>query len=114
MVTLSFFAPGVSVSQTPFITDVLRTDGRARVGLAASLQQSGYRDEVEIVTNLSIPLAILHGKKEQLVNGTYFSKLTIPTLWQNKVQVIVDAGHVPHWEQPDIFNMLLEQFIMSL
>ncbi|NET00736.1 MAG: alpha/beta hydrolase [Sphaerospermopsis sp. SIO1G2] len=110
----SFFAPGVPVPQTPFINDILRTDGKARAGLAASVTQNAYEDEVEIVANLPIPLAIFHGQEEQLVNELYFDKLTIPTLWQNQVQVIAGAGHVPHWETPERFNELLENFMMSV
>ena len=89
-----------------------RSVGSARAGLAASIKPGGYQDEVEIVANLSMPLAIFHGKEEQLVSEPYISKLTIPTLWRNEVQVITGAGHAPHWEQPERFNALLEAFIM--
>lgn len=110
----SFFAPGVTVPEEPFVTDILRTDGNARAGLAASIKPDGYQDEVEIVANLSAPLAIFHGKDEQLVNKSYIAKLTIPTLWRNEIQVIPDAGHAPQWEQPERFNALLEEFIADV
>ena len=112
--TDAFFVPGVTAPKEPFITDVLRTDGNARAGLAASITPDGYQDEVEIVGNLSIPLAIFHGKEEQLVNLTYINKLTMPTLWRNEVQVIVAAGHASHWEQAEEFNGLLEEFIVEV
>ena len=110
----SFFAPGVSVPQTPFVADILRTDGQARAGLAASIKPNGYQDEIEIAANLSIPLAIFHGKEEQLVNEAYLSKLTMPTLWRGEVQVINGAGHAPQWEQPEEFNRLLEAFVADV
>ena len=110
----SFFAPGVSAPKTPFLTDVLRTDGNARAGLAASIKPGGYQDEVEIVANLSIPLAVFHGEEEQLVNKAYISKLTMPTLWRGEIQVISAAGHAPQWEQPEEFNGLLEAFMTDV
>ncbi len=110
----SFFAPGTSVPETPFVTDILRTDGNARSGLAASIKPDGYQDEVEIVANLSIPLAIFHGEEEQLVNKAYIGKLTMPTLWRGEIQVIGAAGHAPQWEQPEEFNRLLEAFVIDV
>ncbi|MEM7034293.1 MAG: alpha/beta hydrolase [Chloroflexota bacterium] len=110
----SFFAPGVSTPQTPFTTDILRADGNARAGLAASIAPDSYQDEIEVVANLSTPLAILHGEEEQLVNGSYISQLTMPSLWRNGVQMIADAGHAPQWEQPEQFNVLLDEFITNV
>lgn len=107
----SFFLPDVSAPKAPFVTDILRADGNTRAGLAASIKPGGYQDEVKIVADLSIPLAIFHGKEEQLVNESYISNLTMPTLWRNEVQIIPAAGHAPHWEQPERFNALLEAFI---
>ncbi len=91
--------------------DMRRTDGRARAELGKSLEQCNYRDEVKAVADLPIPIAILHEEKENIVNLEYINKLTMPTLWRGKVQVITDAGHLPHWEQPEMFNALLEEFI---
>lgn len=110
----AFFTPGVPAPEVPFVTDVLRTDGNARAGLAASIKPNGYQDEVEIVAHLSIPLAIFQGKEEQLVNETYISKLTMPTLWRNEVQVIDGAGHAAQWEQPEEFNNLLKAFVTDI
>jgi pimeloyl-ACP methyl ester carboxylesterase len=105
------FRPGVPDLPVEMVTDVLRTDGRARGQLAASIRPGGFRDEVAVAANLKQPLAVLHGAEEQLVNGAYFETLTMPTLWRGRVQVIDDAGHLPQWEQADTFNALLDQFV---
>ncbi|HEV3043011.1 MAG TPA: alpha/beta fold hydrolase [Roseiarcus sp.] len=107
----SGFRPGYADIAPSFVEDILRTDGRARAGLAASIAPGGYRDEVEIVAKLSQPLAVLHGAEEQLVNRAYFETLTMPTLWRNSVQVIVGAGHAPQWEKAQAFNALLDAFV---
>ncbi|MBI3243218.1 MAG: alpha/beta hydrolase [Chloroflexi bacterium] len=108
----SFFKPGTPTPDS-FLEDIRRTDGRARLGLGGSIRPDGYKDEVEIVANLSVPLAILHGEHEQLVNRAYISALKMPGLWRGAVQIVGDAGHAPHWEQPDQFNSLLEAFLLE-
>ena len=104
------FRPGITDLPQAMIDDVLRTDGRAREQLAASIAPNGFRDEVEIVANLKQPLAVLHGAQEQLINGAYFASLKMPTLWRGEVQVIDDAGHLPQWEQAEKFDALIEAF----
>ena len=104
------FRPGVTELPPTMIADVLRTDGRARAQLMVA-STPPPRDQVEVVANLKQPLAVLHGAQEQLINGAYFSELRMPTLWRGQVQIIENAGHLPQWEQPDTFNMLLDAFV---
>ncbi len=105
------FRPGVTELPPEMVVDVLRTDGRARAQLAASIAPGGYRDEIDVVAKLSQPFAVLHGAQEQLVNGDYFATLTMPTLWRGAVQVIEGAGHLPQWEQPERFDALIDAFV---
>ena len=107
----SFFAPGFADVPPFFLEDVLRTDGRARSHLAASLAPGGFRDEVIVVRDLKTPFAVLHGEADQLVNGAYFASVVMPTLWRGAVQTIPNAGHAPQWETPETFATLLEAFL---
>jgi len=107
----SFFRPGFADIPAFFLEDALRADGRARAGIGASLATGGYSDEVIVVRDLKAPLAVLHGAKEQLVNGAYFASLAMPTLWRGAVQTIAGAGHAPQWETPQAFDALLAAFI---
>lgn len=105
------FRPGVQDIPTFIVDNILRTDGRARAGLAASIAPNAYHDEIAVVANLKAPLAVLHGAEEQLVNGAYFDSLVMPTLWRGGVQVIANAGHTPQWENADAFDALLDAFV---
>ena len=98
----AFFRPGFADIPPFFLDDVLRTDGRARSNLGASVGE--FRDECAVVRDLRAPLAVLHGDEEQLVNGRYFDSVAMPTLWRSAVQMIPDAGHTPQWETPKIFD----------
>jgi pimeloyl-ACP methyl ester carboxylesterase len=65
------------------------------------------------VRELKTPLAVVHGADGQLINGTYFASLAMPTLWRGAVQTIEGAGHAPHWETPEAFDALLEAFVIE-
>ena len=107
----TFFKPGFADIPPFFLEDVLRTDGRARSNLGASIGSGEARDEVAIVRDLKIPLAVLHGDEEQLVKGRYFGSVAMPTLWRGAVQTIPGAGHAPQWETPEAFDALIEAFV---
>jgi pimeloyl-ACP methyl ester carboxylesterase len=107
----AFFAPGAANIPAFFYDDMRRADGRARVAVANSIRPGGYQDEVEIVRNLRIPLAVLQGEQEQLVSLDYLRSVPMPTLWRGEIQQVPGAGHAPQWEQPDAFNTLLTAFV---
>ncbi|MGO9420928.1 alpha/beta fold hydrolase [Roseiarcus sp.] len=107
----SLFAPGFGDIPSFFVDDVLRTDGRARKFLGASLMSGLYRDEVAVVRDLKAPLAVLHGTEEQRINGAYVVSLAMPTLWRDAIQKIPGAGHAPQWETPETFDALLKAFV---
>jgi pimeloyl-ACP methyl ester carboxylesterase len=79
--------------------------------VGASFQTGGYKDEVAAIAQLSMPLAVVYGEQEQLINRNYTGGLAMPSLWRRELQLIPDAGHAPHWEQPSVFNRLLEDFV---
>ncbi len=107
----AFFKPGFADIPPFFFDDVLRTDGRARSNLRASIAPGKFRDEREVVGDLKVPLAVLHGRDEQLVDGRYFGSVAMPTLWRGAVQMVPDAGHTPQWETPHVFDALIEAFV---
>ena len=107
----AFFKPGFADVPAFFLKDVLRTDRRARSRLGASVAPGLYRDEAAIVRDLKIPLAVLHGAEDGLVNAEYFASLPMPTLWRGAVQMIPGAGHAPQWETPESFDALIGTFV---
>jgi pimeloyl-ACP methyl ester carboxylesterase len=110
----SFTAPGSSLDLDGFVADILRTDGAARAGLAASIGAGNTVDEVGIAGSMGRPLGMLQGEGEQLVSLDYLRKLSIPTLWRGAVQIVPGAGHAPHEEVPELFAGLLEEFVADL
>lgn len=103
--------PGVEPPPS-FVEAILKSDGQMRAQLAASA--ANRKDGLETVATMTVPLAIVHGAEDQLVNVDYIRSLTMPTLWRGEVQIIEGAGHAPHWERPEQFNALLADFVADV
>ncbi len=85
-----------------------------RAQLAAGTGADKRKNNVETVANMTVPLAVVHGAEDQLVNIDYIRSLKMPTLWRGEVQIIEGAGHAPHWERPESFNALLADFVADV
>ena len=109
----SAFSPGYDIPAFA-AADFRNTDGNARGYLGASAQAGRLADEIEIVRHLKIPLAIVQGGEEQIVDLGYLQRLPAPTLWRGKVQVIDGAGHATQWEKAEAFSAILDEFAASL
>jgi pimeloyl-ACP methyl ester carboxylesterase len=107
-------APGSARPVDDIVADILATDGAARAGLYASIGAGKFADEVGLIRGLTVPVAVLQGEAEQLVNPDYLAGLDIPAMWRGAVQVIPGAGHSPHLETPEAFTALLTAFLADL
>ncbi|MBM1105427.1 alpha/beta hydrolase [Aurantibacter crassamenti] len=89
------------------------TDAKFREDIGLSLANGELANEVEILAKTEMPVAILHGKNDSLVNLEYLKQLSIPNLWRNKINII-ESSHSPHLEKPEEFNRLLLKFLENL
>ena len=110
----TLFAPGYAPVPSFVADDFHRTDGNARGYLGAAVQAGRFDDEVEIVRALKIPLAIVQGSEEQIVDLGYLQRLPAPTLWRGQVQLIEGAGHATQWEKAEAFDKIVDEFASSL
>ncbi|MHA1913673.1 MAG: alpha/beta fold hydrolase [Promethearchaeota archaeon] len=97
-----------------FIDDFNNTDPNARKFLIRNTAKNNFKDELEIVKNMKIPLAIIHGAQDRVINLNYINDVYVPTLWKNEIQVIDNVGHSPQWESPNVFNSILEGFLKGV
>ncbi|SDP39429.1 Pimeloyl-ACP methyl ester carboxylesterase [Actinacidiphila guanduensis] len=107
-------APGSAVSLDPLVEDILATDPAVRAGIARSIAEGRFADEVALVASLDRPLAVLHGEEEQFVNRAYLDALTVPVLWRGAVQVVPGAGHAIQVDRPESLADLLDSFVRDL
>jgi pimeloyl-ACP methyl ester carboxylesterase len=89
---------------------IFRTDGRARYWMVRNGLRGLGVDEVMAVRECKRPLAIVLGARDPFVNADYVRSLLYCNLWKNK-PIVVDAGHAPHWQQPELFNRYMRGFL---
>jgi pimeloyl-ACP methyl ester carboxylesterase len=109
-----FVAPGSTLPLDPFTGDILNTDPAARAGIGAAIASGAVADEAAIVAALRQPLAVLHGREDQLISLDYLRGVDMPTLWRGEVQVLDGVGHAPQEEAPEAFAALLTRFMDDL
>jgi len=105
---------GVNLPLDPqLLAACARTDGRARKFMFESLAASRALDEVDIVAQSPIPIAIVNGAAEPFVNVPYLNGLTYNNLWEGVLFVAPAVGHACFWEAPQIFNPIFERFLAA-
>lgn len=111
---LDMFAKSISFNiHTTFLKETIKaTDTSFREQLAISIQNGDMLNEASIVENLTIPIGLILGSEDAIINKNYFEKLSIPTLWQNKLIVLPNGSHCLHVENPNLFNKFLNNFII--
>lgn len=106
------FSVGYAESPPAYAIYMAQTDPKARTFFPPTIVQAqNYTNERAIIAQLDKPLAILHGEEEQYVRASYFADLDAPTLWNEQVQIIPNAGHALHLEAIHAFNTHLENFL---
>jgi pimeloyl-ACP methyl ester carboxylesterase len=93
-----------------FLDAVRRTDGLARqymIEAAIAGEGSNQRHTAETST---IPLAIINGENDTVINLDYIDSLHFANVWGGKPIRIQNAGHALHWEQTRKFNEVLLRF----
>lgn len=109
----ALFKPGVEIPEFILI-NIRKADPLVRSSIGASISLGLVRDELKLAEELKVPLAIFHGEYDQLVNPEYLEGLSIAMTWKNKIHYIPAAGHSPQWENPEIFNALLEEYVLDV
>lgn len=90
-----------------------RADGRSRRMLFESLAAGRALDEVAIVRQGTVPLAVVNGGDDAFVNLDYVAALPYGRLWEGKTQVLPGLGHAPFLQGPEQFNPIFARFLAS-
>lgn len=90
-----------------------RADGRFRRMMFESLAAGRALDEVAIVREGRVPLAVVNGAEDAFVNLDYIAGLPYGRLWEGKTQVLPSLGHAPFLQGPEQFNPIFARFLAS-
>ena len=87
-----------------------RATSETGAAVASTVRRDGY-DWRARMTHLPIPTLLVHGARDLL-------PATVATEWlallaNARVAVIPDAGHMPFWEQPELFFPVVDEFLAA-
>jgi len=102
------------VAEIMFVDNIKNTDPNFRTYLYESFKNDKTND-FNILRNLKIPITLLNGDKDRMINRNYLEDSRIEELlWRNKIHYISEAGNSPMWEKYKLFNYFLEQFVEDI
>jgi len=89
--------------------DFKATDPKLRAFLGQSLGRPPVIDKVANVISAKIPVALVYGEQERLVQYDYLKKTALP-FWRDQIFRIPGAGHCVELDQPTAVAGLLHDF----
>lgn len=102
-------------SAEPFLRDaVARADGRFRKRLFEAARAGAGLDQRHVVETSPVPLAVVNGEADTIVNLDYLDTIPYANLWEGRCLRLPGVGHAPFWEAPDAFNPILERFLRDV
>ncbi len=90
--------------------DFYRAKPPFRTALIQSVVQGKYTDEVESLKKLGIPLFIIFGEDDNLLQIDYLDHAPLP-VWNNTIYKLPGAKHYVQSDQPARFNLLLAEYV---
>ncbi|WP_233284503.1 alpha/beta fold hydrolase [Agrobacterium tumefaciens] len=97
-----------------YTSAVRRADGRARQHMVEAVLAGSQIDQRELITTSHVPLAVINGADDPVINLDYIDRLRYRNLWTNRPLRLAGAGHGAHWQQHKLFNEILRSFLVSL
>jgi pimeloyl-ACP methyl ester carboxylesterase len=95
---------------------VSRADGQMRQTAIFDwgLNENAGHHQVDVVAELSVPIAVIDGSGDSFINRDWMKNLTWGNLWRGKFHNIEKAGHAPFLENPDAYNATLGEFLSDV
>ncbi len=93
---------------------IKRTDGRARAVMFASLFTGQASDQKALVETSPVPVAVVNGAEDPLLNVEYVGGLHYRNLWDKHCYVLRGAGHACFLDKPDAFTAILSRFAADM
>jgi pimeloyl-ACP methyl ester carboxylesterase len=90
---------------------IARTDGRAREMMIAGFFTGQASNQRDLAVNSVVPLAVVNGADDPLVNIEYVGSLPYTNLWDKHCFVLRGAGHAPFLRVPEAFNNVMGRFL---
>jgi pimeloyl-ACP methyl ester carboxylesterase len=91
-----------------------RTDGRARAIMFGGLFTGRLSDQRAIAESTTVPIALVNGADDPVVNADYVGSLHYKALWDEHGYILRGLSHAPFLQAPDVFNPILGRFMQDM
>lgn len=88
-----------------------RADGRFRKRIFEAAREGAGVDQKLTVETHPVPLAVVNGAADELINLDYLDTIAYANLWEGRCHRFDGLGHAPFWEAPLMFTPMLERFV---
>lgn len=85
------------------------TDPNLRLQLGECINNEQYSDEIGNLWHQNIPIAIVYGVDDALINPHYMDNLNLK-LWRQKIIKLPRTGHCIQFDEPEILARLIAEF----
>jgi pimeloyl-ACP methyl ester carboxylesterase len=98
----------------PFLRDaVARSDGRFRKRLFEAARAGEGVDQRLMVETSPVPLAVVNGDDDPLINLDYIDSVAYANLWEGRCHRLAGLGHAP-FRHAAAFDPILERFLQRV
>jgi pimeloyl-ACP methyl ester carboxylesterase len=91
-----------------------RADGRFRRRIFEASREGMGVNQREVVQASRIPIGVINGAEDSIVNLDYFDTVDYKYLWSGMVHRLPGVGHAPFWQDSRAFNALLGKFLSNI
>lgn len=116
--SLMLYFNSVLQSQSPtdialLIEDYKSTVSTFRGKFLKSIIEQRYSNEINLIRNANIPCLIIVGDRDDVIAPELLQEVKLP-LWNNKLHRFDKSGHFINLDQPDEFDDLLHEYMISI
>lgn len=90
---------------------ILRTDGQARAMMFGHFFSGQASDQRKLAEESAIPIAVVNGADDPIINVEYVEGLSYRTLWDKHCFRLRGTGHASFLHAPDAFNEIFLRFM---
>lgn len=85
------------------------TDPNLRTQLGQSIANQDYGDEIGKLWKQNLPIALVYGADEKIVNSGYMDKLNLK-LWHNEIIKLPETGHCCQLDNAGLIAQMIAEF----
>lgn len=93
-----------------YISDFMAVQPQFRSTVLECVSQGNYADEIVLLNKVSVPLLVIWGVSDRLINIEYLNTAPL-NLWNDQSYTFAQCGHFVITDQPDLLNKMIKKYL---